>query len=356
MIKVLVIDDSAVMRRFLAAVVASQPDMELMGVASDPVVATERVRRTPPDVITLDVEMPRMNGLVFLRALMASRPTPVLMVSSHTQQGAETTLQALELGAVDFVAKPSSLEDMEAAGEVIAEKIRAAAQANIRRRPQAHSEAVTAGPLPSGRAPLIDAGSPATVARPQPRAIIGIGASTGGVEALRTVLGQLPAAMPPIVIAQHMLPGFTGPFAKRLDSLCALSVEEAKDGQRAQPGCIYLAPAGTHLVVRAQGNGYRLVLNDEPPVNRHRPSIDILFQSLAAAAGQNATGVLLTGMGADGARGLLAMRGQGALTIAQDEATSLVFGMPKQAIALGAAREVMGLPAVAGRLAALFAN
>ena len=353
MIKVLVIDDSAVMRRFLAAVVASQPDMELMAVASDPVLATERVRRTPPDVITLDVEMPRMNGLVFLRALMASRPTPVLMVSSHTQQGADTTLQALELGAVDFVAKPSSLEEMEAAGEVIAEKIRAAAQANIRRGPPAASDATMAALVPSDRAPSMDASG---ASRLQPRAIIGIGASTGGVEALRTVLSQLPAAMPPIVIAQHMLPGFTGPFAKRLDSLCALSVEEARDGQRAQPGCVYIAPAGTHLVVRAQGNGYRLVLNDEPPVNRHRPSIDILFQSLAAAAGQYATGLLLTGMGADGARGLLAMRGQGALTIAQDEATSLVFGMPKQAIALGAAREVLGLPAVAGRLTGLFAG
>ena len=356
MIKVLVIDDSAVMRRFLGAVVSAQPDMELMGVASDPVVATERVRRNPPDVITLDVEMPRMNGLVFLRALMASRPTPVLMVSSHTQQGAETTLQALELGAVDFVAKPASLDEMEAAADTIVEKIRAAAQANIRRRPQASLDRAEPGFVPSGRAPLLDAGTPTPAARMHPRAIVGIGASTGGVEALRVILSKLPEAMPPIVIAQHMLPGFTGPFAKRLDSLCALKVQEAQDGQRAEVGGVYIAPAGCHLVVRAQGNGYRLALNDEPPVNRHRPSIDILFQSLAAAAGAHATGLLLTGMGADGARGLLAMRGQGALTIAQDEATSLVFGMPKQAIALGAAQQVVGLPSVAGKLTALFAG
>jgi two-component system chemotaxis response regulator CheB len=202
----------------------------------------------------------------------------------------------------------------------------------------------------------MEAGGPAPASRMHPRAILAIGASTGGVEALRAILTQLPAAMPPIVIAQHMLPGFTGPFAKRLDTLCALSVQEAQDGQRAQAGCVYIAPAGSHLVVRAQGNGYRLALSDDAPVNRHRPSIDTLFHSLATAAGQHATALLLTGMGADGARGLLALREQGALTIAQDEATSLVFGMPKQAIALGAAQQVMGLPAMAGRLTALFAS
>ena len=357
MIKVLVIDDSAVMRRFLAAVVTSQPDMELMGVASDPVVATDRVRRNPPDVITLDVEMPRMNGLVFLRGLMATRPIPVLMVSSHTREGAETTLQALELGAVDFIAKPASIDEMTAAAETIAEKIRAAAQANVRRRPQPGGEPKVVTPAPAaapvGIEPALPRG-PATGLNP--RAIIGIGASTGGVEALRVILSQLPVAMPPIVIAQHMLPGFTGPFAKRLDSLCALAVQEARDGERAQAGNVYIAPAGTHLVVRAQGNGYRLALSDDAPVNRHRPSIDTLFHSLAAAAGDNATGLLLTGMGADGARGLLAMRERGASTIAQDEATSLVFGMPRQAIALGAAQQVLGLSAVAGRLAGLFAG
>jgi two-component system, chemotaxis family, protein-glutamate methylesterase/glutaminase len=355
MIRVLVIDDSAVMRRFLGAVVASQPDMELMGVASDPVLATERVRRNPPDVITLDVEMPRMNGLVFLRALMATRPTPVLMVSSHTREGAETTLQALELGAVDFVAKPGSLAEMEAAADTIAEKIRAAAQANLRRGPQPRGEAAPSGALPEAR-PAMDTAAPLPASRMHPRAIVGIGASTGGVEALRVILSKLPATMPPILIAQHMLPGFTGPFAKRLDSLCALDVQEARDGQRTQAGCAYIAPAGTHLVVHAQGSGYRLALTDEPPVNRHRPSIDTLFRSLAAAAGRNATGLLLTGMGADGARGLLALREQGAWTMAQDEATSLVFGMPRQAIALGAAQQVIGLPSVAPQLAALFAG
>lgn len=345
MIKVLVVDDSAVMRAFLGRVVGSQPDMELAGVASDPLLAIDRIRRSPPDVITLDVEMPRMNGLEFLRKLMAVRPLPVVMVSSLTQQGAEATLRALELGAVDFFPKPASLEALDAVGPGIAEKIRAAAQARVGRHDWA------AAPL----APL----RPATVrpaARPAGGSIIGIGASTGGVEALRHILTALPVAMPPIVIAQHMLPGFTETFARRLDADCELSVREARDGEEAREGGVYIAPGGRHLLVQRSAGGLRLRLSDDPPVNRHRPSVDTLFRSLAQAAGPRCIALILTGMGADGAEAMLDLRRAGATTLAQDEASSVVFGMPRQAIALGAAREVVALDQVAARLLALSAQ
>jgi two-component system chemotaxis response regulator CheB len=340
MIKVLVIDDSAVMRTFLGRVVGAQPDMELSGVASDPLLAIDRIRRAPPDVITLDVEMPRMNGLDFLRKLMAVRPLPVVMVSSLTQQGAETTMRALELGAVDFFPKPGSLDELDSVGPEIAEKIRAAAQARVGRR---------------GRAPIESSFVPLRSAAPGPAvsangAIIGIGASTGGVEALRHILTGLPAAMPPIVIAQHMLPGFTQTFARRLDAICEVNVQEAQDGQEAIPGGVYVAPGGQHLVVQRFAGGYRLRLTDEPPVNRHRPSVDTLFRSLAQAAGERATALILTGMGGDGAEAMLELHRCGAVTLAQDEASSVVFGMPRQAIALGGVQEVLGLEEMAGRL------
>ncbi len=349
MIKVLVIDDSAVMRAFLGRVVGSQPDMELAGVASDPLLAIDRIRRSPPDVITLDVEMPRMNGLEFLRKLMAVRPLPVVMVSSLTQQGAEATLRALELGAVDFFPKPASLEALDAVGPGIAEKIRAAAQARVGRHDWAAANTNASVPL-----------RPVAVARPSARpasgSIIGIGASTGGVEALRHILTQLPAAMPPIVIAQHMLPGFTETFARRLDASCELSVQEARDGEEACEGGVYVAPGGRHLLVQRSATGYRLRLSDDPPVNRHRPSVDTLFRSLAQAAGTRCIALILTGMGADGAEALLELRHGGATTLAQDEASSVVFGMPRQAIALGAAQEIVGLDQVAARLLALAAG
>ncbi|HYD77016.1 chemotaxis response regulator protein-glutamate methylesterase [Ramlibacter sp.] len=348
MIRVLVIDDSAVMRAFLGRVVGSQPDMELAGVASDPLLAIDRIRRSPPDVITLDVEMPRMNGLEFLRKLMAVRPLPVVMVSSLTQQGAEATLRALELGAVDFFPKPASLEALDAVGPGIAEKIRAAAQARVGRHGWAPAESRPASAGPVALRPA--------AARPASGRIIGIGASTGGVEALRHILTALPAAMPPIVIAQHMLPGFTETFARRLDASCELNVREAKDGEEACEGGVYVAPGGRHLVVQRSATGYRLRLSDEPPVNRHRPSVDTLFRSLAQAAGPRCTALILTGMGADGAEAMLELRRSGATTLAQDEASSVVFGMPRQAIALGAAQEIVGLEQVAGRLLALSAQ
>ncbi|WP_427911383.1 protein-glutamate methylesterase/protein-glutamine glutaminase [Ramlibacter sp. MMS24-I3-19] len=342
MIKVLVIDDSAVMRGFLGRVVGAQPDMELLGVASDPLFAIDRIRRAPPDVITLDVEMPRMNGLDFLRKLMALRPIPVVMVSSLTREGADATVRALELGAVDFFPKPSSFEALDAVGAEIAEKIRTASQARVGRRTWA-----------MGEPDLVPVPASAALAPASAGGIVAIGASTGGVEALRRILPRLPIAMPPIVVAQHMLPGFTQSFATRLDALCALRVQEARDDQPAQPGHAYIAPGGRHLVVVRRGDGYRLRITDDAPVNRHRPSVETLFKSVGEAAGAAATALMLTGMGADGASAMLAMRRRGATTLAQDEASSVVFGMPRQAIALGGVQEVLPLDGIAARLQAL---
>jgi two-component system chemotaxis response regulator CheB len=346
MIRVLVIDDSAVMRAFLGRVVGAQPDMELVGVSPDPLIAIERIRRQPPDVITLDVEMPRMNGLDFLRNLMAMRPLPVIMISSLTREGAETTMRALELGAVDFFPKPSSYDQLEQGAQEIAEKIRAAAGARVARHRLAPPRSSGFAPLPKPPAPR--AAGPAAMHR-----VIGIGASTGGVEALRDVLTRLPAAMPPILIAQHMPPGFTETFARRLDSLCKIAVKQADDNEVVRNGTAYIAPGGRHLTLARRATGYVLRVTDDPPVNRHRPSVDTLLRSIAHTAGAQAIGVMLTGMGGDGAEAMLEMCRAGAWTIAQDEATSVVFGMPRQAIALGGVREVLGLGEIAGRLESL---
>jgi two-component system chemotaxis response regulator CheB len=348
MIRVLVVDDSAVMRAFLGRVVGSQPDMELAGASPDPLLAIDRIRRNPPDVITLDVEMPRMNGLDFLRNLMAVRPLPVIMISSLTRQGAETTLRALELGAVDFFPKPASLEGLEATAQEIAEKIRAAAGARItRRRPGAVPAAAGRN---SSFAPLVPA---APVAGAAPGRVIGIGASTGGVEALREVLMPLPPHMPPILIAQHMPAGFTETFARRLDTLCRIRVKQAEDNESVRGGVAYIAPGGRHLLLMRRGAGYCLRVTEDPPVNRHRPSVDTLFRSIARAAGAQAVGVMLTGMGGDGAEAMLEMSQCGAHTLAQDEASCVVFGMPRQAIAAGGVREVVTLADIPARLEAL---
>ena len=340
MIKVLVVDDSAVMRAFLSRVISSQPDMELAAVAADPVLAIDRIRLKAPDVITLDVEMPRMNGLDFLARLMSVRPLPVIMISSLTRQGADTTLRALELGAVDFFAKPANLAELEGSVHEIAEKIRAAGLARVVRH-RLHTPVRALPPVAHARGPAAT------------DAVIGIGASTGGVEALREILVNLPVQMPPILIAQHMPPGFTETFAKRLDSICQIGVAEARDSQPACHGMAYIAPGGKHLMLARRMGGYLLRVTDEPPVNRHRPSVDPLFRSIAKVAGARAIGVMLTGMGADGAEAMLEMSRCGAHTIAQDEATSVVFGMPRQAIALGGVREVLPLGEMAHRLATL---
>lgn len=343
MIRVLVVDDSAVMRAFLGQVVASQPDMELAGVVSDPVLAIDRIRHSAPDVITLDIEMPRMNGLDFLRQLMTARPLPVVMISSLTQQGADATIRALELGAVDFFAKPASLEAFHDAGPEIAEKIRAASRARVFRGRRTLAVRPAAAPRPAGLTRKAAAAG----------TIIGIGASTGGVEGLRVMLTELPGDMPPILIAQHMLPGFTGAFARRLDAICEVRVKEAEDGEEPRQGVAYVAPGGRHLLLARRHAGYALRLTDDPPLNRHRPSVDALFRSMVQTAAARAIAVLLTGMGSDGAQAMLELRRAGATTLAQDEASSVVFGMPRQAIALGAAQEVLALGDMANRLKAL---
>jgi two-component system chemotaxis response regulator CheB len=338
MIRVLVVDDSAVMRSVLAGVIESQPDMQVAAVVSDPVLAIDRIRRQAPDVITLDVEMPRMNGLDFLRSLMTVRPLPVVMVSSLTREGADATMRALELGAVDFVPKPESASEFESVGPEIVEKIRAAAQARVVRRHRPRAEPEPARPkLPHG----------AAVATGR---IVAIGASTGGVEALREILPQLTPDVAPVLIAQHMLPGFTPAFARRLDSICEITVKEAEDGEVPLAGCAYVAPGGRHLLLGRRAGSYVLRLTDDAPVNRHRPSVDTLFRSMLLAARADTIALLLTGMGDDGAHAMLDLQRAGACTIAQDEATSIVFGMPRQAIELGAAQEILPLSAIGPRL------
>lgn len=341
-IKVLCVDDSALIRDLLSEIINSQPDMTVVAVAPDPLVARDLIKRHNPDVLTLDVEMPRMDGIDFLERLMRLRPMPVLMVSSLTQSGSEVTLRALELGALDFVAKPSLgiRSGMLEYAEEIAEKIRAAARSRPRRaasRNEAPPQRLTA-PLMSSEKLLI------------------IGASTGGTEAIRRVLEPLPANSPAIMIAQHMPGGFTRSFAERLDRLCQISVKEAEDGERVLPGHAYIAPGDAHLKLARSGANYVARLDQGPPVNRHRPSVDVLFRSAAEQAGRNAVGVLLTGMGKDGAAGLVEMRQAGAPTIAQDEASCVVFGMPREAITLGGASEVLPLEEIAPRLLALVAS
>jgi len=344
MIKVLIVDDSALMRAFLARVVEAQPDMEVAGVAADPLIAIEQIRLRSPDVITLDVEMPRMNGLEFLRKLMSVRPLPVVMISSLTQEGAQTTLHALELGAVEFVAKPADRAQFEESAGEIADKIRAASLARLPRRAAAAATGLASAPLPLVTLRLPAAGGDRVIA---------IGASTGGVEALRELLSALPPGMPPVLVAQHMPAGYTETFARRLDSICRIDVKEAQDGEPALTNVAYIAPGGRHLALARRGLGYVVRVNDDPPVNRHRPSVDTLFRTVAGAAGGRAIAVMLTGMGADGADAMLHLRAAGGYTLAQDEASCVVFGMPRQAIAAGAVREVLPLDQLARRLVEL---
>jgi two-component system chemotaxis response regulator CheB len=335
--KVLIVDDSALIRSVMSEIVNSQPDMEVVGVAPDPLVARELIKKTNPDVLTLDVEMPKMDGLDFLEKLMRLRPMPVLMVSSLTERGSEITMRALELGAVDFVTKPkiSIQSGMREYTELITDKIRAASRARIKPR-SVHTNTASVV-LPQLRSPLTSS-----------EKLIIIGASTGGTEAIREFLMQMPSDCPGILIAQHMPEGFTTSFAKRLDSLCKISVAEAAGGERVLPGHAYIAPGHSHLLLARSGANYVTKIEQTPPVNRHRPSVDVLFRSAAEAAGKNAVGVILTGMGKDGAAGMLEMKTAGAYNFAQDEATCVVFGMPREAIALGAAQEIGALTALPG--------
>jgi len=346
-IRVLIVDDSALVRQILMEIMKRTSDIEVVGTASDPFLARERIKELNPDVLTLDVEMPRMDGLTFLSNLMRLRPMPVVMVSSLTERGAETTFKALELGAVDFVSKPKvdvagTLEDF---GQEILSKIRMAAGARV----VARSGGVAAVPPKHSADAILPAAAGATtkkMLRTTDR-IIAVGASTGGTEAIREFLMGMPADSPAIVIAQHIPAAFSLPFTRRMDSLCAMSVCEPYDGQYIMPGHVYIAPGGKHLLVERDGARYLCRLNDGPPVNRHCPSVDVLFRSVAQKVGPNAVGVILTGMGDDGARGLKEMRDAGAPTIAQDEATSVVWGMPGAAVKLGAVGEILPLDKVA---------
>lgn len=336
-IKVLIVDDSALIRGVMKEIITSQSDMEVVGVAPDPLVARELIKQTNPDVLTLDVEMPKMDGLDFLEKLMRLRPMPVVMVSSLTERGSEITMRALELGAVDFVTKPkiSIQSGMREYTELISDKIRAAAKARIKPRTLHTGAAVAA--LPALRNPLTSS-----------EKLIIIGASTGGTEAIREFLMQMPSDCPGILIAQHMPEGFTTSFARRLDSLCKISVREALGDERILPGHAFIAPGHSHLLLGRSGANYVTKIEQSEPVNRHRPSVDVLFRSAALAAGKNAVGVILTGMGKDGAAGMLQMKTAGAYNFAQDEASCVVFGMPREAIALGATHEVGALTDLPG--------
>ena len=343
--RVVVVDDSALIRSLLKEIIDRQQDMQCVGVAADPLVAREVIRDTNPDVITLDVEMPRMDGIDFLAKLMRLRPTPVVMVSTLTERGAEATLRALELGAIDFVAKPriGVADGMRQLAEDITDKIRTASRATIRRTAAAPANA---NGLIAPRTPT----AVTALGRLSTEKLIFIGASTGGTEATKEVLLGLPPDAPAVLIAQHMPPGFTTSYAKRLDGLARIRVAEAIDGERVLPGHAYLAPGGLHLSIERSGANYIARVRDGEPVNRHKPSVEVLFESAARVVGPNAFGIMLIGMGGDGARALRAMRDAGAYNLAQDEASCVVFGMPREAIAHGAVHEVLTLTQIAPHL------
>ncbi len=348
-IKVLIVDDSALVRRILTDMLSSDPAMQVLGAAGDAYMAREKIKALNPDVITLDVEMPRMDGLTFLRNLMRLHPLPVIMVSSLTEHGAEVTLDALAIGAVDYLPKPkidlaATLADYKS--ELIA-KVKMAAKTRVYSRDYTREVPASVG---------ADAVLSRQVAPRQLRTterIIAIGASTGGTEAIKDVLVQLPHDTPGIVIAQHIPKLFSGAFARRMDSICQMTVCEAEDGQQILRGHAYIAPGDRHLLVVRDGARYVCRLDDGSPVNRHKPSVDVLFRSVAQQAGRNAIGVILTGMGKDGALGLKEMREAGSRTIAQDEATSMVWGMPGESVAIGAAMDVLPLTQIHARILAL---
>jgi two-component system, chemotaxis family, protein-glutamate methylesterase/glutaminase len=344
-IKVLVVDDSALVRSILSDVLARDPAIEVVGTASDAHIARDKIKRLNPDVLTLDVEMPKMDGLTFLHNLMRLRPMPVVMVSTMTERGAETTLDALAMGAVDFLTKPRidvAAKLPEYCDELIG-KIKAAARASVRALDEQRAEHLR----PKNQA-VVAAGKTA-VARTMRTTdrIIAIGASTGGTEAIKRVLTRLPADTPGVLITQHIPKAFSTSFARRMNECCPMTVFEAEDGQQVLAGHVYIAPGDQHLYLVRDGARYVCRLDDGEPVNRHKPSVDVLFSSVAKSAGENAIGVLLTGMGKDGARGLKEMRAAGSRTIAQDEATSVVWGMPGEAVSIGAVDDVVPIDEMA---------
>jgi two-component system, chemotaxis family, protein-glutamate methylesterase/glutaminase len=351
-IRVLVVDDSRMIRDVLTEILNDQPDIEVVGAAADAFEARDMIKSLQPDVITLDVEMPKMNGLEFLDKLMRARPTPVVMISSATERGSEVTFRALELGAVDFVTKPKLNEQApDDYGQMIADKIRAAKSARLR-APRRSNEELSAAEMTM----------PPVMKRPVPvgvktsERIIVVGASTGGTEAIREFLTGMPPDCPGILIVQHMPENFTRMFAERLNGLCKINVKEAEHNDPILPGHAYIAPGGKHLWVKRDGGQMLAKLSTEPPMNLHRPSVDFLFMSCAKFVGADAIGVIMTGMGRDGAKGILEMKGAGSWNIAQDEATSVIFGMPREAIEAGAVHEVVPLARLRERALARFAK
>ena len=350
-ILVVVVDDSALVRSLLAEIINRQKDMECIGTANDPLIAREMIRELNPDVLTLDVEMPRMDGIDFLGRLMRLRPMPVVMISTLTERGAEVTMRALELGAVDFVAKPriGLADGIKDLSDQIVEKIRVAAAAHIRRLPTPAAGAATEGA--SAPRPEVK-----LLGRLSTEKLICIGSSTGGTEAIKEILTRMPADSPGIVITQHMPPGFTTSFAARLNSLCQITVQEAVHGERILPGHAYIAPGGKQFRIDRSGANYVAVVEDGEPVNRHKPSVEVLFKSCAQVVGRNAFGIMLTGMGNDGAKAMREMKDAGSYNYVQDEASCVVFGMPREAIAHGAADEVLPLTSIAPALLSRLSN
>ncbi|MGH8615470.1 MAG: protein-glutamate methylesterase/protein-glutamine glutaminase [Gammaproteobacteria bacterium] len=349
-IKVLIVDDSALQRRLLTEILSADPSIEVVGEANEPLAARELIKGCNPDVLTLDVKMPKMDGLSFLKNLMRLRPMPVVMVSALTEEGAVVTLQALELGAVDFISKPKDIRHTfeDYAGQIIS-KVKMASQARVQVR-SGHSARVVKGQAsPRGGAPQRSSaeGCKST------RCVIAIGASTGGTEAIKEVLTRLPASCPGILITQHIPEAFSKSFAARMNGLAAITVSEAKDGEAILPGHAYIAPGNCHLLVVRDGTRYRCKLSDASPVNRHRPSVDVLFRSMTQHVGRRALGVILTGMGADGAKGMKEMHDVGAYTIAQDEQTSVIWGMPGEAVKAQGVNCVLPLTKIPAKILAL---
>ncbi len=345
-LRVMIVDDSATVRQILSGLLSDAPGIEVIGVAADPLFALEKMNKDWPDVVVLDVEMPRMDGITFLRKIMAERPTPVIICSSLTEKGTDTAMQALAAGAVSIVTKPriGLKQFLVEAGREIVAAVRAAGMANIRRL-------VPMAAAPPRHGLDVIPSSPAPAMAETTDKVVAIGASTGGTQALEAVLIELPRVCSGIVIVQHMPEKFTAAFSARLDNICAIEVREARHGDRVRPGLALVAPGGRHMQLKRSGAQYHVDVIDGPPVNRHRPSVDVLFRSTARCAGSNAMGIILTGMGDDGARGLKEMRETSATTIAQDEASCVVYGMPKEAVKMGGVERSLSLASISREIA-----
>lgn len=342
-IKVLVVDDSAVVRKVFTEVLSHEPGIEIIGTAPDPFVARDKIVRLKPDVITLDLEMPRMDGVTFLKKLMRYHPMPVIIVSSLTKNGGKLALEAIESGAVEVLSKPGSSFSVGEMGQQLAEKIRAAVKVTVFQKAPANKQIDT---VPIQDAPLQETTNK----------VIAMAASTGGTEALKSILTSLPPTIPGVVVVQHMPPNFTTAFAERLNQLCRLDVKEAQDGESVVAGCVLIAAGNRHLLLKRSGARYYVSVKDGPMVNHQRPSADVLFKSTAENAGANSLGIILTGMGADGARGLLQMKEAGAFTIAQDEKSCVIYGMPKEAVKRGAVGKVLSLERIPQEIISTFRN